>query len=165
MRERYGRYIAENSGYSQQSRFVSGLGVNISSWVQQTASIFVVLFGMYLVKDGGMSVGALIACVLLGGRAIAPIGQMANLMSRYHGARTALKTLNDIMSKDVERPSSKQFLHRPELKGQIAFRKVSFAYPRTDRKVLENVSFSIEAGEKVGIIAVSYTHLTLPTKA
>jgi len=152
MRERYGQLIAENSGYAQKSRFVSALGVNISSYVQQTASIFVVLLGMYLVKDGVMSVGALIACVLLGGRAIAPIGQMANLMSRYHGARTALKTLNNIMDKPVERPADKQFLHRPSLKGQIAFRKVSFSYPKTNRKVIDNVSFTIEAGEKVGVI-------------
>ncbi len=152
MRSRYGRYLSENSKYSQGSRFVSGMGANISSWVQQTASIFVVLMGMYLVKDGDMSVGALIACVLLGGRAIAPIGQMANLMSRYHGARTALTTLNDIMSKPVERPAKTQFLHRPDLKGKITFRKVSFVYPNTDRKVLDTASFIIQAGERVGVI-------------
>ena len=152
MRARYGRYIAENSGYSQGSRFVSGMGVNISSWVQQTASIFVVLMGMYLIKDGTMSVGALIACVLLGGRAISPIGQMANLMSRYHSARTSLKTLNEIMSKPVERPSQTQFLHRPDLKGKITFKRVSFVYPHTDRKVLDGASFIINAGEKIGVI-------------
>ena len=152
MRERYGRYIAENSGYAQGSRFVSAMGVNISTWIQQTASIFAVLIGMYLVKDHGMSVGALIACVLLSGRAIAPIGQMANLMSRYHGAKTALKTLNGIMSKPVERPNETRFLHRPDLKGKITFRKASFVYPNTDRKVLDSVSFIIEPGEKVGLI-------------
>lgn len=152
LRERYGRYIAENSGYSQGSRFVSGMGVNISSWVQQTASIFIVLMGMYMVKDSEMSIGALIAVVLLGGRAIAPIGQMANLMSRYHGARTALKTLNKIMSKPVERPAKTQFLHRPNLKGKITFRKVSFIYPHTNRKVIDGASFIINEGEKVGLI-------------
>lgn len=152
MRERYGRYIAEHAHYSQKSRFVSGLGVNISSWVQQTASIFVILMGMYLVKDGEMSVGALIACVLLGGRALAPIGQMANLMSRYHGARTALTTLNGIMSKPVERPAGTQFLHRPDLKGKMTFRKVCFDYPTIDRQVIDSASFIINAGERVGLI-------------
>ncbi len=152
LRERYGRFIAENAGYAQGSRFFSAMGVNISTWVQQTASIFAVLIGMYLVKDSGMSIGALIACVLLSGRAITPIGQMANLMSRYHGAKTALKTLNNIMSKPIERPSTKRFLHRPELLGKVTFRKVSFSYPNTDRKILDNVSFSINPGEKVGLI-------------
>jgi ATP-binding cassette subfamily C protein LapB len=107
---------------------------------------------MYLIKDSQMSVGALIACVLLAGRAMAPIGQMANLMSRYHGARSALKTLNNVMAKPVERPSNKDFLHRPNIKGKIAFRRVSFHYPNTDRKVLDGLSFVINQGEKVGIV-------------
>ena len=152
MRERYGRFIAENAGYSQGSRFVSGMGVNVSNWVQQTASIFAVMMGMYLVKDSEMSVGALIACVLLAGRAIAPIGQVANLMSRYHGAKTALTTLNEIMSKPVERPATKRFLHRPSMKGKITLRKVSFVYPNTNRKVLDGASLIIQPGEKVGLI-------------
>ena len=152
MREKYGRFLAENAKYAQGSRFVSSMGANISTWIQQTASIFVVLMGMYLVRDGDMSVGALIACVLLSGRAIAPIGQMANLMSRYHTAQMALKTLNGIMKKPVERPAKTRFLHRPSLKGKITFRKVSFAYPSTDRKVLDSASFIIQPGEKVGII-------------
>ena len=152
LRARYGHYVAENAGYAQGSRFVSGLGVNIATLVQQTASIFIVLLGMYLVKDSELTVGALIACVLLGGRAISPIGQVANLMSRYHTAKGALKTLNKIMSNPVERPLDAKFLHRPKLKGDIAFRKVSFSYPGTDRKILDEVSFAIKAGEKVGLI-------------
>lgn len=152
MRERYSRFIAENAGYSQGSRFVSGMGVNISTWIQQTASIFAVLMGMYLIKDSEMSVGALIACVLLAGRAITPIGQVANLMSRYHGAKTALSTLNEIMSKPVERPATKRFLHRPDLKGKITLRKASFIYPNTNRKVVDGAGFIIQPGEKVGLI-------------
>lgn len=152
MRERYSRLIAEHAVLSQKSRFISALGGNISSWIQQTASIFVILMGMYLIKDSEMSVGALIACVLLTGRAIAPIGQMANLMSRYHTARTSLKTLNDIMRKPVDRPSTTKFLHRPDIKGKMTFKRVSFSYPRTNRKIIDSCSFIIEAGEKVGLI-------------
>lgn len=152
MRDQYSKLIAENAKLSQKSRFISAMGGNISSYVQQTASIFVVLMGMYLIKDSEMSVGALIACVLLTGRAIAPIGQVANLMSRYHTASTSLKTLNQIMAKPVERPSEKRFLHRPDIKGKITFKRVSFMYPQTNRKILDSTSFIINAGEKVGLI-------------
>ncbi len=152
MRDQYSKLLAENAKLSQKSRFISAMGGNISSWVQQTASIFVVLMGMYLIKDSEMSVGALIACVLLTGRAIAPIGQVANLMSRYHTARTSLDTLNVIMSKPVERPTSKRFLHRPDIKGKITCKRVSFTYPQTNRKIIDGCSFIINAGEKVGII-------------
>jgi len=152
LRARYGDQVAENALYSQHSRFISALGGNVAGTMQQIASIVVILIGMYMVKDGTMSVGALIACVMLGGRAIAPIGQVANLMSRYHAAQSAMKTIDNIMAKPVERPLDARFLHRPELKGKITFKNVTFSYPDTQRKSLDNVSFTINPGEKVGII-------------
>jgi ATP-binding cassette subfamily C protein LapB len=151
-RARYGDLLAENAAYGQGSRFVSGLGVNIATFLQQTASVILVLAGMYMVRDADLTMGGLIACVILGGRAIAPIGQVANLMTRYHQAGSALKTLDKILEKPVERPPHKQFLHRPDLRGKISFEKVSFQYPGVARKVLDNVSFTIEPGEKVAII-------------
>lgn len=152
LRSRYGQFVAENAGYSQGSRFVSAMGVNIATFLQQSASIIIILLGMYLVRDSVLTMGGLIACVLLGGRAIMPIGQIANLLSRYHAAKSAMDTLNNLMAKPVERPATKNFLHRPDLKGKIAFRDVAFSYPKTERTVLKDVTFMIEAGEKVGII-------------
>lgn len=152
LRARYGDQVAENALYSQHSRFYSAMGGNIANLIQQVASIVIILIGMYMVKEGNMSVGALIACVMLGGRAIAPIGQVANLMSRYHSARSSMKTIDNIMSKPVERPVDAKFLHRPDLKGKITFKNVVFSYPGAQRKSLDGVSFTIEPGEKVGII-------------
>ena len=152
LRARYGAHVGEAAVHATTSRFISGLGVNIATFLQQAATIIVVLLGMYMVRDGDMTMGALIAAVMLGGRAIAPIGQVANLLTRYHQSRGALKTLNNIMSKPVERPAHKQFLHRPYLEGKLTFDRVSFMYPGTDRKVLDNISFVINPGEKVGVI-------------
>lgn len=152
LRSRYGQYVAENAGYSQTSRFISALGVNIATFLQQSSTVIIILLGMYLVKDSALSVGGLIACVMLGGRAIAPIGQVANLLSRYHSAKSALETVEGIMARPVDRPPHVQFLHRPDLEGKIAFKDVAFAYPKSDRLVLKDVSFTIEAGEKVGLI-------------
>lgn len=152
IRARYGNNVAENALAGQNSRHYSSIGVNVATFVQQVSSVLVILWGMYLVRDGAMSMGALIATVMLSGRALSPIAQVANLMSRYHQAAASLKTLNNIMSKPVERPADKVFLHRPVLNGDIKFDKVSFVYPRTDRRVLDQVSFTIRAGEKVGIV-------------
>ena len=151
-RARYSAAIGEDAQHAQKARFLSALGVNIAVFLQQAAAIIIVLNGMYLVQDGDMSVGGLIACVILGGRAIAPIGQIANLVTKYHQAAGALKTLNEIMRTDVERPPGRDFLHRPNLSGQISFENVSFAYPDVDAPVLKDVSFTIAAGERVGII-------------
>lgn len=151
-RAKYGDHVAESAAYGQGTRFVSSIGVNAASFVQQTASIMVVLMGMYMVQDAALTVGGLIACVILAGRAIAPIGQVANLMTRYHHATSALRTVENIMDMPVERPHDNNFLHRPELKGKITFDQVDFTYPGTDRKILNGVSFTINKGEKVGII-------------
>lgn len=152
MRARYGSYVAENAAMGQKSRFYSALTVNIATLLQQASAIFIVLLGMYMVADSTLTMGGLIACVLIGGRAIAPIGQVANLMTRYHQTRTAYKRLNDIMALPPERPAGKNFLHRPHLSGKIGFDKVTFAYPGTDRNVLDGVSFTINSGDRVGII-------------
>lgn len=152
-RSNYSAVMSDDARYSQRSRFLSSLAVNSSTFFQQSASVFIVLAGMYLVQSGDLTMGGLIASVILGGRAIAPIGQIANLITRYHQAKASLNNLNEIMDGQVERPEGCKFLHRPKLSGKLAFEKVSFAYPKTgDVPVLDEVSFTIEPGERVGII-------------
>ncbi len=152
IRARYAAHVAENADHSQASRFYSALGGNISVLIQQSAVVFIVLIGMYMVKDLDLLMGTLIACVMLSSRALSPITQAANLLSRYHQAKSSLNTLNKIMSQPTERPAGKDFLYRSDLQGEIVFDRVSFAYPGTDRLVLDDVSFTIRPGERVGIV-------------
>ncbi len=135
--------MGEAAEHATESRFVSAIGVNVATFLQQASTVIIVLMGMYMVRDGDITMGALIASVMLGGRAIAPIGQVANLLTRYHQSRGSLKTLNNLMAKPVERPTHKQFLHRPHMEGKVTFDRVGFMYPGTDRKVLDNISFTI----------------------
>ena len=151
-RAKYTKLLGQNAQDGQKSRFWSALGVNIASFLQQTASIIVVLAGMYMVRDGDLSIGGLIAAVILGGRAIAPIGQLANIITKYHQAGGALKVLDKFMKQPVERPENKDFLNRPDLEGSITFEHVSFSYPSNKQAVLRDVSFSIKPGEKVAIV-------------
>ncbi|MCB1782412.1 MAG: type I secretion system permease/ATPase [Alphaproteobacteria bacterium] len=152
-RARYSQYVGDNANTSCRSRFWSSLAVNIATFFQQSASVIIILTGMYLVQSGDLTMGGLIASVILGSRALGPIGSVANIITRYHQAGGALKTLNGIMGSPVERPPEQKFLHRPNLKGAIAFDKVSFAYPGASKNAaLEDISFTIQPGEKVGII-------------
>lgn len=152
MRSKYDTYLGESAYVAQSTRFFAALATNTATLLQQSASIIIVLFGMYMIQDGTLTMGALIATVIMGGKAITPIGQMAALMSRFHTVRGSMKTLNKIMAAPVDRPSNTNFLHRPDLKGGIKFDRVSFAYPGDQRKILDTVSFEIKSGEKVGII-------------
>ena len=152
LRARYADLLAESTIYGQRSRFWSMMGIHTAILMQQVASVFVILVGMYLVADGTLTVGGLIACVILGSRSIAPLGQVAHLATRFQQARHALQGLNKLMEEPVERPGNRRFLHREVLHGDIRFEAVNYAYPNSERLALQNISFHIKPGEKVGLI-------------
>ena len=138
--------------YSQKARILSSMAVNFSAFLQQMASVSIVVFGVYKISEGEISMGALIASTILTGRALAPLGQVAGILTRYHQSKAALSSLNHLMNLPVERPSGREFLHRPEFNGNIEFKKVSFRYPEQPMDALSDISFTIKQGEKVAFI-------------
>jgi len=124
----------------------------VTNLLVQLNTVFVVVLGVYLIKEFELTMGGLIAVVILTSRTIAPMGQAAALISNYADAKSSYDILNDIILKEAERPEGKEFVQRPEFKGKIEFKNVSFAYPGTDFYVLKDVSFVINPGEKVAII-------------
>ena len=125
---------------------------NGSYALQQLISVSIIILGVYLISNGDLTMGGLIACSQLTSRGLAPISQIANLFAQYHTAATSLKSLDEVMNKPVERSEGVSFLSRPAFKGDIEFRNVSFKYPGTDEFALNRVSFKIRAGEHVGLI-------------
>ncbi|HWT28234.1 MAG TPA: type I secretion system permease/ATPase [Methylophilaceae bacterium] len=120
--------------------------------VQQVVNVMMVLLGVYLVIEGELTMGGLIACSMLSGRALAPVSQAAGLMTQYHNSSTSLASLDDLMNKPVERPIDSNFLSRKSFAGDIEFREVSFNYPGSEVNALKEVSFKIRAGEHVAIL-------------
>ncbi|MCG9029611.1 type I secretion system permease/ATPase [Laribacter hongkongensis] len=126
--------------------------VNFSGLIQQITSIAMLVLGVYLIMNGLVSQGGVIAAVMLCGRAMAPLGQVVGLLTQYHNARTSLGALDSFMKLPVEREKDVSFFHRTHFKGEIEFRDVSFNYPASPLPSLDNVSFRIRAGERVAII-------------
>jgi ATP-binding cassette subfamily C protein LapB len=152
MRALWQQLVGVTALSSQKSRFISMSAVNFASFVQQMTTIAVVIYGVNLVTNGDMSVGGLIAAVMLGGRALGPLGQVAQLLTRFHQSRASLQALNGIMAAPVERPAEISFVNRPDIFGDIEFKDVSFTYPEAVDQALKGISFSIKAGDRVGII-------------
>lgn len=135
-----------------QLRLVSNSTINVTHWANQMVVMFVIITGVYLITAGELSMGGLIACSMLSGRAMAPFGQVAGLITSWHNARISLKSLDEVMAKPMERAEGAQFLSREMFKGDIEFRQVSFAYPGAEMESLSNVSFRIKPGERVAIL-------------
>ena len=96
--------------------------------------------------------GALVASVMLTGRALAPLGQLAQTLTRLNQARSAYRNLNNLMRAESERPEGRTWINRPRIDGGITFNNVYFAYPDQVDDALKGVSFSIAPGEKVAIL-------------
>jgi ATP-binding cassette subfamily C protein LapB len=143
--EKSAAYLSKTNN---QLRKLSQSATTSVATIQQLVSIAVLITGVYMVHDGSLSQGGLIACTMLAGRAMAPLGQLAGLLIQYQGAKTSLESLNKLMEKKIERPPESTFVHRPEIRGGIEFRGVTFGYPDAD-PVLKNVSFKINPGESV----------------
>ncbi len=133
-------------------RRISSFAVNWSGFIQQVASVLIVVVGVFLIHAGELSMGGLIACVILSGRALAPLSQVVGLMTRMSQSQESLKHLDELMKKPVERPVGKHFIAMPHVRGQVEFRDVVFNYPGQQTPAVNHLNFVIEPGEKVGII-------------
>ena len=142
-------YVAQES---LGTRFLSSLAVNFSALVQALVGVATLAVGVYMVGDNQLTTGALIACTIIAGRALAPLSIVASLLTRYHQSMSALAALNKIMDAPRERPRERSFVHRPALGGDIRFQDVAFKYPGSELDALSGVTFSIKEGDRVGII-------------
>jgi len=135
-----------------KSRILSSSIPNVTNLFIQLNTVFVVVFGVYLIQEFELTMGGLIAVVILTSRTVAPMGQAAGLISNYADAKTSYTTLNEIIQKQAERPAGHEFVERPKFKGKLEFQDVCFNYPGTEVPALSNVSFVIQPGEKVALI-------------
>ncbi|MFV5215095.1 type I secretion system permease/ATPase [Azonexus caeni] len=152
MQSKWEKSVAFVARVNNQMRFLSAAATNGAMEVQQLVNVMVVIAGVYLISEGMLSMGGLIACTMLSSRAVAPLGQVVGLLMQYHNAKVALTSLEQVMANPVERPNDANFVHRPELRGNIEFRDVAFNYPNTQVAALKSVNFSIREGEKVVVI-------------
>ena len=142
----------KSSRTSVKSRQIASLAQNWALFIQQMVSVWIVIFGVYMIAGGILTQGGLVACVLLSGRAMAPLAQVAGLMTRMNQSKQALNQLDELMKKPVERPKGKHFVTKPHFDGRVEFREVVFNYPQQKTPALNGVSFTIEPRDRVGVI-------------
>ena len=124
----------------------------ITSFLVQLNTVFIIVAGVYLIQDLSLTMGGLIATMILSSRCVAPMGQAATLISNYEEAKASFVMLDDLMQQPSERTTEQQFIQLDKFQGKIEFQNVSFTYPDAELPALKNVSFVIEPGERVAVI-------------
>jgi len=142
----------EISRRSVKSRLFSASISSVTQMFTQLTTVAIIIYGVYMIQEKELTMGALIAIVILSSRTIAPIGQVAALLSNFEQSKTAYIGLDNIVKLPQERPQDKQFVERPAFIGKIEFKNVSFKYPDDDRFALQDATFTINHGDKLGII-------------
>lgn len=137
---------------SVKMREVSSSVMHWASFIQSITGVALIIVGVYYIAEGHMTMGALVASYMLSSRALAPLSQIAGLMTRFQQTKESLHQLNNLMSKKVERPRGRHFISIPSVRGKIEFRDVSFAYPQQSIQALNRVTLNIQPGEHIGII-------------
>jgi len=152
MRRRWQDAVTHQSHIGLKSRMLAQLASNVANTSQQFVQVSVVTVGAILVQHGQLGFGAIIACTILAGRAIAPMAQITQLLTRMNQTFVSYRSLSRVMAQEREHRHGAVFMARPEFRGAIEFRDVTFTYPGASRPTLDKVSFQIQAGEKVAII-------------
>ncbi|AMJ96543.1 ABC transporter [Alteromonas stellipolaris] len=133
-------------------RLVSMSVNNSALWIQQSVGVVIILTGVYLIIEGEITQGGLIAAYLLSSRAMGPVSQAAALLAQYHQAETAKNALDDIMSLPSEGGGNKQVKDANQLSGNIDVKQLCFRYPNENVLALKDINFSIKQGEHVAIL-------------
>jgi ATP-binding cassette subfamily C protein LapB len=149
---RWRRYSAMSAATSERMRKLTAVAVNLASVSQQMISVGLLIGGFYQFQQGNMTMGAIIAIIMLSGRSLQPIGQLAFIITRGKQATATLDSLQRMMEAADERQVAMRSIV-PEIRaGHIVINDVTFSYPNAARPSLAGVSLKIDPGERIGII-------------
>jgi ATP-binding cassette subfamily C protein LapB len=149
---RWRRYSSMSAATQEKLRRLTSVAVNLASICQQAISVGLVVGGFYLFNDGDITMGAIIAIVMLAGRAMAPIGQFAFLVTRARQSMTTLDSLQRMMEATDERQVAARSIV-PEIRaGHVELKKVGFRYPSASVDSLNGIDLAISPGERIAII-------------
>ncbi|HEV2865465.1 MAG TPA: ATP-binding cassette domain-containing protein, partial [Allosphingosinicella sp.] len=148
---RWSNAVQQHSDSSLRQRMISSIGVTVATSAGTISYAGVVIVGVALIAKQELTMGGLIACSILAGRAIAPLAQISQLLSRLTSTRTAYRQINAMMEMPPEGPEGEP-IKLARVAGLIEFRNVGFRYPGAPERALNEVSFTVQPGEHVALL-------------
>ena len=152
LRKRFKSVVSKQAKSADEVKRHTFFSTNLTQEVQQGVQISVVTVGAITVTTGEYGYGAIIACTILSGKALLPFVQLAQLLSRLNQIVTGYKSLDGLMKQPTEHTKGNDYLRRGKYKGEVSFENVSYSYPNQDGLALEEITFLIKKGERIGIV-------------
>lgn len=132
-------------------RLFSTLSSNLTQTIQQLSYAGMIAAGAYAINAGQLTMGGLIACAIISGRALTPVAQLPGLIVQWQHAKIALLSLNGIMDMPSDRDQSERLVVPERCQGEIRMNKLSFSYTK-DLPGLEIAALQVMPGDRIAIL-------------
>ena len=152
LRNRWMNSVLHQAKSSMKTKVTSQLAAQFAQFGQQVSQVVMVVYGVFLIADGSLTVGQLIACVILSGRTMAPLAQLTGLLGRMNSALSAYRALDELLGGTSEEEARADQVERPSIEGAVEFRNVTFTYEDQPEPVLSDIGFRLEPGERLAIV-------------
>ena len=152
LRNRWLNSVLHQAKSNMKTKVTSQLVTQFTQFGQQVSQVVMVVYGVFLIADGSLTMGQLIACVILSGRVMAPLAQLTGLLGRMNSALSAYRALDEILGGVSEEEARTDQVERPSMEGSVEFRNVTFTYEGQPEPTLTDINFRIEPGERLAIV-------------
>ena len=152
LRNRWMNSVLHQARSSMKTKVTSQLAAQFAQFGQQVSQVVMVVYGVFLIADGSLTMGQLIACVILSGRTMAPLAQLTGLLGRMNSALSAYRALDELLGGTSEEEARADQVERPSIEGAVEFRNVTFTYEDQPEPVLSDIGFKLEPGERLAIV-------------
>ena len=144
----HSRFLTEQNNASDTGAVIGSVSKTLRLCLQS----LVLGLGALLVIQGDMSAGMMIAGSILMGRVLSPIDQLIAVWKQWSSAKLAYQRLDNLLR---EHPAVQENMALPAPNGHLSFEQVSAAPPGVRLPTLHQVSFSLQAGEVLGVLGAS----------
>ncbi|MDB5796959.1 MAG: transporter family protein [Paucimonas sp.] len=152
LQSRWNRLVEEAASSDQAIKTHSSLSQNLTAMLQQVSYVLLVAAGAWLVTENKMTMGALLACSIIGNRAMSPIIQLPGVMVQWAHAKAAIEGIDKIIALPNEADQVHEQLAPSLLGGEIGFERIRFSYGGQERAALELDRLQLRAGERVALV-------------
>ena len=152
LRNRWMNSVLHQAKSNMKTKVTIQLATQFTQFGQQVSQVVMVVYGVFLIADGNLTMGQLIACVILSGRVMAPLAQLTGLLGRMNSALSAYRALDEILAGVSEEEARTDQVERPSMEGSVEFRNVTFTYEGQPEPTLNEINFRIEPGERLAIV-------------
>lgn len=133
-----------------KSKLLTTFSTSSTQSIQQLSYVGIIAAGAYSIVNGDLTMGGLIACSIISGRALTPLAQMPNMIVQWKHAKIALDVLDGIMAMPSER-EHQRLVVPDSCKGEVKLKQVGFAYEENAPQLaIEKLSF--KPGDRVAIL-------------